>query len=37
MEMNMDIIDAYLDGEVKDELLKQEILSRVKNDKDFAI
>ena len=37
MEMNMDIIDAYLDGEVKDELLKQEILSRINTDKDFAI
>jgi hypothetical protein len=37
MEMNIDIIDAYLDGEVKDEILAQNILSRIKNDNDFAI
>lgn len=37
MEMNKDIISAYIDGEVKDELLEKEILSRINNDKDFAI
>jgi hypothetical protein len=37
MEMNKDIISAYIDGEVKDELLEKEILSRINTDKDFAI
>lgn len=37
MEMNKDIISAYIDGEVKDALLEKEILSRINTDKDFAI
>lgn len=37
MEMNKDIISAYIDGEVKDELLEKEILSRINTEKDFAI
>ena len=37
MEMNKDIISAYIDGEVKDQLLEKEILSRINSDKDFAI
>ena len=37
MEMNKDIISAYIDGEVKDELLEKDILSRINNDQDFAI
>ena len=37
MEMNKDIISAYIDGEVKDELLEKEILSRINTDTDFAI
>jgi hypothetical protein len=37
MEMNKDIISAYIDGEVKDALFEKEILSRINTDKDFAI
>ena len=37
MEMKLDMIDAYIDGEIKDELVKQEILSRIQNDNNFAI
>ena len=37
MEMNKDIISAYIDGEVKDASLEKEILSRINTDKDFAI
>jgi hypothetical protein len=37
MEMNKDMISAYIDGEVKDELLEKEILSRINIDKGFAI
>jgi hypothetical protein len=37
MELKLDMIDAYIDGEIKDELLEKEILSRINTDKDFAI
>jgi hypothetical protein len=37
MEMNKDIISAYIDGEVKDKLLEKEILLRINSDKDFAV
>ncbi len=37
MEMKKDIISAYIDGEIKDELLEKEILSRINTDQDFAI
>lgn len=37
MEMNKDIISAYIDGEVKDKLLEKEILSRINSDNDFAV
>ncbi|MCK7523398.1 MAG: hypothetical protein MZV64_39970 [Ignavibacteriales bacterium] len=33
----MDMIDAYIDGEIKDELLEKEILARINNDNNFAI
>ena len=37
MDIKLDMIDAYIDGEIKDELVKQEILSRIQNDNNFAI
>lgn len=37
MEMNTDMISAYIDGEIKDEQVKQEILTKIQNDKDFEI
>jgi len=37
MEIKLDMIDAYIDGEIKDELIKKEILTRINNDKDFEI
>ena len=36
MDIKLDMIDAYIDGEIKDELVKQEILSRIQNDNNFA-
>jgi len=37
MDIKLDMIDAYIDGEIKDELIKKEILTRINNDKDFEI
>lgn len=37
MDIKLDIIDAYIDGEIKDELLEKEILSKINNDNNFAI
>jgi hypothetical protein len=37
MEIKLDMIDAYIDGEIKDDLVKQEVLSRINSDKDFEI
>lgn len=37
MDIKLDMIDAYIDGEIKDELVKQEVLSRINSDNDFAI
>lgn len=37
MEMKKEIISAYIDGEVKDEQLEKEILSKINSDNDFAI
>jgi len=37
MEMNINMISAYIDGEVKDEQVKNEILTKIQNDKDFEI
>ena len=37
MDIKLDMIDAYIDGEIKDELLEKEILSRINNDNNFAI
>ena len=36
-EINKDMITALVDGEVSDIVLKQEILSKIDSDKDFAI
>jgi hypothetical protein len=37
MDIKLDMIDAYIDGEIKDELLEKEISAKIRNDKDFAI
>ncbi len=37
MDIKLDMIDAYIDGEIKDELLEKEILARINNDNNFAI
>jgi len=37
MDIKLDMIDAYIDGEIKDELLEKELLLRINTDKDFAI
>ena len=37
MNIKLDMIDAYIDGEIKDELLEKEILARINNDNNFAI
>jgi hypothetical protein len=37
MEIKLDMIDAYIDGEIKDDLVKQEVLSKINSDKDFAV
>jgi len=37
MDIKLDMIDAYIDGEIKDELLEKEILAKIRDDKDFAI
>ena len=37
MELKLDMIDAYIDGEIKDELVKQDVLSRIQNNNNFAI
>ncbi len=37
MDIKLDMIDAYIDGEIKDELVKQEVLSRINSHNDFAI
>lgn len=37
MDIKLDMIDAYIDGEIKDKALEQEILSRINNDNNFAI
>jgi len=37
MDIKLDMIDAFIDGEIKDELLEKELLSRINTDKDFAI
>jgi hypothetical protein len=37
MDIKLDMIDAYIDGEIKDELLEKEILSKINNDNNFAI
>lgn len=37
MDIKLDMIDAYIDGEIKDELLEKEILSSINNDKNFEI
>jgi len=37
MDIKLDMIDAYIDGEIKDELIEKELLSRINTDKDFAI
>jgi hypothetical protein len=37
MEMNKDMVTALVDGEVTDASFKQEILSTIESDKDFAI
>ncbi len=37
MDIKLDMIDAYIDGEIKDKAIEQEILSRINNDNNFAI
>ncbi|MBK7228745.1 MAG: hypothetical protein IPH97_07740 [Ignavibacteriales bacterium] len=37
MELRKDIVTALVDGEITDTTLKQEILSKIESDKDFAI
>lgn len=37
MDIKLDMIDAYIDGEIKDELVKQDVLSRIQIDNNFAI
>lgn len=37
MDMKLDMIDAYIDGEITDKSLEQEILSKINNDDNFAI
>lgn len=37
MDIKLDMIDAYIDGEIKDELLEKEVLNRINTDKDFQI
>lgn len=37
MEITKDILNAFIDGEIKDENLKSEILSKIESDKDFSI
>ncbi len=37
MDMKLDMIDAYIDGEITDKSLEQEILSKINNDNNFAI
>ncbi len=37
MEIKLDMIDAYIDGEIKDELLEKELLSKINSDKEFAV
>lgn len=37
MDIRLDMVSAYIDGEIKDELLEKEILSRINKDRDFEI
>jgi len=37
MEINKEIISAFIDGEILDENLRKDVLSKIESDRDFAI